>query len=72
MSASPASVTSARTSSDDGLMVLNIDPSTDSTKSPPMNSPYDGRMLTTAGDSGAGAYSNFAMVSLLSAQSIVT
>src|SRR5665647_2805430 len=72
MSVSLASVTSASTSSEDGLMVLNLDPSFDSMNSPPMNSPYDGRMETAARDSGAGAYSNLAMVSLLSAQSIVT
>ena len=53
-------------------MVLKLDPSFDSMNSPSMNNPYDGRMETTARDSGAGAYSNLAMVSLLSAQSIVT
>src|ERR1035437_2598988 len=60
-SATPASLTSARTSSEDGLMVLKLDPSVDSTNSPPMNSPYDGRMVTTVRDSSAGAYSNLAI-----------
>ncbi len=52
-----ASVTSASTSSVAGEIDLNADP-VPSTNSPPMNSPYDGLMSTTARDSGAGAYSN--------------
>src|SRR6204780_5929424 len=60
-SAGPASVTSARTSSVAGEMVLNARPSTPGVNSPPMKRPYDSRSETTARDSGAGPYSNFPM-----------
>src|ERR1700683_2722017 len=60
-SAGPASVTSARTSSVAGEMVLNARPSRPGVNSPPMKRPYDSRSETTARDSGAGAYSNFPM-----------
>src|SRR5438105_14742209 len=60
-SAGPASVTSARTSSVAGEMVLNARPSAPGVNSPPMNRPYDSLSLTISRDSGAGAYSNFPM-----------
>src|ERR1700689_2549060 len=60
-SAGPASVTSASTSSVAGEMVLNARPATPEVNSPPMKRPYDSRSETTARDSGAGAYSSFAM-----------
>src|SRR5262245_39913453 len=61
-SSGPASTISANGSSVAGLTVLNR-PLSDSgsTNSPPMNSPYDGRMSTIAVDSGAGAYSKIDM-----------
>jgi hypothetical protein len=54
-SASPASTTSASTSSVAGFTVLRVSPDFPSTKSPLTNSPYDDRMSTIEGDSGAGA-----------------
>ena len=72
-SAALASATSARTSSVAGLIVLNAEPLLPSTNSPLMNRPYDGRMLDRpTRDSGAGAYSNFAMGCVAFTQSIVT
>src|SRR5665213_2787214 len=62
MSRGPASETSASTSSLAGLMVLNVSPSSGSTNSPPMNSPYELAMLTIARDSGAGEYGNSLLV----------
>jgi hypothetical protein len=61
MSAGPASLTSASTSSDAGLTVLNGFPSAASTKAPLTKSPYDDLMSTIDRDSGAGAYSNLLM-----------
>ncbi len=54
MSAGPAKLTSAKTSCVDGLSVLKWPPSMGLTNSPSMNSPYEGRRLTMARDSGAG------------------
>ena len=54
-SAGPAKATSATTSSVAGLIDGTRVPSTGSTNSPPMNSPYESRSRTWSGDSGAGA-----------------
>ena len=51
---SPASVTSASTSSVAGLIVLNVRPSTVSTNSPSMNRPYDGLRSRIAARLGSG------------------
>jgi hypothetical protein len=64
-SSAEASLTSARTSSLAGEMVLNDVPPTGSTNSPLMNRPYDDLMSTIARDSGAGAYSNGPVVELV-------
>jgi hypothetical protein len=55
-----------------GLIVLNAEPLLPSSNSPLINRPYDGLMFTTERDSGAGAYSNFAMGCVAFTQSIVT
>src|SRR5215467_4177542 len=59
---SPASATSASTSSLAGLIVLRQLPLAASTKDPLTNKPYDDLMSTMERDSGAGAYSNMASV----------
>jgi hypothetical protein len=55
MSVFPANATSATVSSVAGLIEGTRVPSTGSTKSPSMKSPYESRSRTCSGDSGAGA-----------------